>query len=120
MGFREEKVASTIKKVLWQPVSDFAREKNAGLVTITEVKMSPDLSIAKVYVSVYGGKLSPQTFINLLDEDKSKLRRLIASNLRLRLIPELRFYYDDSLDKIEHIEKLLEKAKSGKTDTKVN
>lgn len=120
MGFREEKVASTIKKVLWQPIADFAREKNAGLVTITEVRMSHDLSIAKVYISVYNGKISPQAFINLLDEDKSQLRRLIAPNLRLRLIPELRFYYDDSLDRIEYIEKLLEKAKSGKTSTKLD
>ncbi len=115
MGFREEKIANTIKKVLWQPLSEFAQEKNAGLVTITEVKMSPDLSIAKIYVSTYGGKISPQTFINLLDEDKSHLRRLVGANVRLRLTPELRFYYDDSLDKIEYIEKLLEEAKSGKT-----
>ncbi len=111
---RAERVASEVQKVLSEPVSEFARENNAGLATITSVRMSPDLQIANVYVSVYGGKTSPQTFLNLLEEEKSTFRQIVGSKVRLRLTPELRFFLDDTYERIERIEQLLssEKKKS--------
>ncbi|MCX7880189.1 MAG: 30S ribosome-binding factor RbfA [Ignavibacteria bacterium] len=111
MAFRTEKVASEIQKVISQPISEFARRYNAGLATVTAVRMSPDLQIAKIYISIYGGKVSPQTFINLLDEEVSQFRQILATKVRLRFVPEIRFYHDDSFDKIENIEKLLSQDK---------
>ncbi|MFN3780893.1 MAG: 30S ribosome-binding factor RbfA [Candidatus Kapaibacteriota bacterium] len=111
---RAQRVASEVQKVLSEPISEFARENNAGLATITAVRMSPDLQIANVYVSVYGGKTSPQTFLNLLEDEKSTFRQIVGTKLRLRLTPEVRFFLDDTFDRIEKIEQLLssEKKKS--------
>ena len=63
MSIRSEKVASVIQRALVEPIGDLAREHKAGLVTITTVRISSDLHIAKVYFSLYGGKISPMEFI---------------------------------------------------------
>jgi ribosome-binding factor A len=107
MSIRTEKVASVIKKALAQPVSDIAYELAAGLVTITAVRLSKDLHIAKIYVSLFGGKVGPGEFIDELDNRKQELRMYVAHNVRLKFAPELRFYLDDTLDQIDHIQRLL-------------
>jgi ribosome-binding factor A len=111
MSIRAERVAGEIQKVLSEPVAELARENKAGIATVTSVRMSPDLQIAYVYVSVYGGKISPQAFMNIIETVKPELRQLVGSKVRLRLTPELRFFYDDTFDKIERIEQLLKEAK---------
>ncbi len=52
MSIRAEKVASIVKRALSQPISDFALEHNAGIATVTTVRFSPDLTLAKVYIIV--------------------------------------------------------------------
>jgi ribosome-binding factor A len=111
MSIRAEKAASVVKRILAEPVSHLAKEHEAGLATVTAVRLSPDLHIAKVYVSVYGGKLSSKDFITLLDDNKGHLRSAIGAGVRLRYTPELRFYLDDTLDKMEYIQNLLNTAK---------
>lgn len=111
MSIRTERVASEIQKILSLRLADFAKQKDAGIFTITAVKISTDLSIVKIYFSIYGGKISPQTFLNLLEEEKSTFRQFVGAKIRLRQTPELHFYYDDALEKIEHIEKLLSNEK---------
>jgi ribosome-binding factor A len=111
MSIRAERVAGEIQKVLSEPIAELARENKAGIATVTSVRMSPDLQIAYVYVSVYGGKISPQAFMNIIETVKPELRQLVGSKVRLRLTPELRFFYDDTFDKIERIEQLLKEAK---------
>ncbi|MGQ9818770.1 MAG: 30S ribosome-binding factor RbfA [Candidatus Kapaibacteriales bacterium] len=111
MSIRTERVASEIQKVLSLPLSDFARQNNAGIFTITAVKMSSDLSIAKIYFSTFGGKISPQTFLNLLEDEKATFRQFVGSKIKLRQTPELRFYYDDAFDRIENIKNLLSQDK---------
>ena len=111
MNIRAERVAGGIQKVLSEPIAELARENKAGIATVTSVRMSPDLQIAYVYVSVYGGKISPQAFMNIIETVKPELRQLVGSKVRLRLTPELRFFYDDTFDKIERIEQLLKEAK---------
>lgn len=114
MSIRTERVASELQKVLSEPISKFARQNNGGLSTITAVRMSPDLQYANIYISIYGGKISPQTFITLLEQEKSQFRQVVGAKLRLRLVPELRFFYDDTFEKIERIEQLLESDKKSK------
>ncbi|MEJ5287383.1 MAG: Ribosome-binding factor A [Candidatus Kapaibacterium sp.] len=114
MSVRSERVASEIQKVLSEPISEFARQNNAGLATITNVRMSPDLQYAYIYISVYGGKISPQTFINLVEQEKSTFRQIVGSKVRLRLTPELRFFVDDTFERIERIEQILASEKKAR------
>jgi ribosome-binding factor A len=112
MSIRAEKVASTIKRELAEPISRIGTEKYKGLVTLTTVKMSPDLQIAKLYVSIFGKGLSVGEVIEGLENDTSELKQYIAKNLRLRYVPELKFYLDDTLDKMDHIQELLDSVNS--------
>ena len=111
MSQRAEKVASVIKRALSMPVSEIARENQAGIATVTAVRMSPDLTIAKIYISIFGTKFSPARFISVLEDSKYELRRLVGRSVRLRATPDIRFFLDDTLDQIEHIQTILDKAK---------
>ena len=80
------------------------------MVTVSEVRISPDLSVAKVYVSIFpSAKADP--VMKILEDNKKTLRgelgRMVAS--QLRIVPELDFYLDTTLDYAEHIEELLKK-----------
>lgn len=110
MSLRAERVASVIKRALAGPVAELANTKNYGLATVTSVKMSPDLQISKIYISLYG-KQSPAAFIKLLESKSSELKSVIAKKVRLRRTPELRFFIDDTLDQMEHIQDLLDSVK---------
>ena len=78
------------------------------MLTVSEVRISPDLSIAKVYVSVFPSEKQKEV-MEVLEAEKKSLRgelgRLVAK--QLRIVPELDFYLDTSLDYAEHIEQLL-------------
>jgi ribosome-binding factor A len=111
MSVRAEKVASTIKRIIAEPISQIAREQDAGMVTVTSVRVTGDLQIAKVYISIYGEKTSPGKFISFLENKQGELRSLIGAKMRLRYTPELRFYLDDTLNEMEHIQELLDSVK---------
>jgi ribosome-binding factor A len=83
-----------------------------AFVTITNVRVSPDLGIAKVYVSVFGVKEGKQTMDEINAHNK-EIRKQLGNRIRhqARIIPELKFFLDDSLDYVEKIEKLLKETK---------
>lgn len=115
MSIRTEKVASEIKKTLARPIYDLASREDAGLVTLTTVRVSPDLKIAKVYISIYDNKSGdPQDFIDVLTKKQGTLRHILGQHVRLRFTPELHFFIDDTLDQIEHIQHVLDSVKVDK------
>lgn len=117
MSVRAEKVASLIKRSLVEPVNELAEEYSAGLVTITSVKLSNDLHIAKIYVSIYGNQGGPGEFMDVLDEKSKTLRMELGHKIRLRYTPELRFFLDDTLEQMEHIQNLLDSIKKPGDET---
>ncbi|HMW40078.1 MAG: 30S ribosome-binding factor RbfA [Saprospiraceae bacterium] len=80
------------------------------LVTITDVKMSPDLGLAKVYLSVFNQE-NKQEIILLLEDQVSKLRHALHSRIsrQLRIMPDLRFYLDETLDEAYKLDQLFKK-----------
>lgn len=111
MSIRTEKVASEIKRAIAQPVSDIANSLEAGLCTVTAVRISPDLKVAKVYVSLYGKNFPIADLIDTLNKKQGQLRHLLGTKIRLRYTPELHFFVDDTLDQMEHIQKILNQYK---------
>ena len=81
-----------------------------AMVTVSEVRISPDLSIAKVYVSIFPSAKQDEV-MKMLEEDKRRLRGELGRQVakQLRIVPELDFYLDTTLDYAEHIEELLKK-----------
>ena len=80
------------------------------LVTVSEVRVSPDLSIAKVYVSVFPSDKAADV-MRRLEEEKRSLRGALGREVasQLRIVPEINFYLDTTLDYAEHIDELLKK-----------
>lgn len=109
MSVRQEKIASVIKKELGTYFQRNAISIGKGaMVTVTTVRMSPDLSIAKVYISIFGGKDNDDSFDHIYMQSNS-IRYEISKLVRnqLRKMPELHFYRDDSLDYAQEIDNLL-------------
>ncbi|MCO5251273.1 MAG: 30S ribosome-binding factor RbfA [Candidatus Kapabacteria bacterium] len=116
MSIRAEKVASTVKRLLAQHITDISREIKAGFATLTSVKMTSDLHLVKCYVSLFGKETQPGLLLEELERRKHLFKHLIAKEMRLRTIPDFKFYYDDTLDQIDHIKDLINSSKTGNAD----
>lgn len=80
------------------------------LVTVTKVMMSPDLSLAKIYLSVYNTE-NKQAVMLELDNELTRLRQLLGQRVRkqMRRIPEINFYLDDTLDEMYRLRSLFDR-----------
>ncbi len=112
MSIRTEKVASVLKKALIQPLSAIAGEVGAGLVSVTQVRVSPDLRNAKVYLSFFGGTLSSEQALKVVQERAKNIRHDVTHEVRLKFSPELKFFLDDTLETIDSVDALLRKAQN--------
>ena len=85
---------------------------NGGMVTITSVDVTPDLMIARVYLSLFNIK-EPDKFLEMLTEKMHDLRGQLGHEIRhqVRHVPELEFRLDDTLDNVFRLEELLKKNK---------
>lgn len=107
-GKRQAKIARLIQKEL----SEIFRRQTAAmggvLVSVSAVRVSPDLSIAKVYLSIFPPAKSHEILENIKRQSKT-CRYELAQAVKdtLRKCPELSFYLDDSLDYVENIDRLL-------------
>ena len=109
MSVRTDKVASLLKEELSTIFQrNFAMEEY-GFLTITEVRMTPDLRLAKVYVSVYGDKERKMKSFAMLEAQKSTIRSMIGRAVRLRYTPEIAFYLDESIERVFRMENIFKK-----------
>lgn len=108
---RQKRVAREIQRHLAEIIRSRGMAFFGGaMVTVSGVKVSSDLSLAKVYISVFPSAKAGETMQILEDNGRwlrGELGRLVAK--QLRIVPELAFYLDDSLDYVEHIDELLKK-----------
>ena len=106
---RQKKVSKLIQKELAEIFLRRSNEIAPGrLVSITIVRLSPDLSFAKVFLSIFPSANQADVF-NTIKEQTAKIRFELGQKIRtqLRIVPELAFFIDDSLDYIDNIDKLL-------------
>lgn len=107
---RQNKIARLIQKELSDIFLKQAKAMNGVIVSVTAVRISPDLSIARAYISVFPSEKSA-TIVENLNANMGGIRFELGNRVRhqLRIIPELKFFVDDSLDYLEHIDELLKK-----------
>lgn len=108
MSRREYKVAEKVKEIVATELLK-SNDPRLSLVTISAVTCTPDLRLAKVYWVTSGDRRAEvqQAF----DDATSFFRRAVASSMKTRFTPELRFYYDDTLDTVAEVERLFEKIR---------
>lgn len=105
---RQQKINRLIQKELGEIFLLQTKQMKGVLISVSIVRISPDLSIAKVYLSIFPSDKNKDLLKNIQDNAKA-IRFDLGQRLgkQLRVIPELVFYLDDSLDYLENIDKLL-------------
>ncbi len=110
-GTRQQKVSRELQRSL----AEIIRSKgmaafDGAMLTVSGVRISPDLSVAYVYVSVFPSEKAGKV-MSILKENTRALRGELGNmtGKQLRIIPEISFFLDSSLDYVEHIEELLKK-----------
>jgi ribosome-binding factor A len=108
---RQQKFSRLIQKEIAE-IFQFETKGKFGsiMITVTQVKLSPDLGVAKIYVSLFPVK-EKDKMLEIIRKSSHEIRGLLGKRIRhqARVIPELIFYVDDSLDYAERIENLLKK-----------
>ncbi|MDD2195857.1 MAG: 30S ribosome-binding factor RbfA [Bacteroidales bacterium] len=110
-GTRLNKVNRQIQKDLGEIFQRQSQSIFQGrMITVTAVRVSPDLGIAKVYLSIFPTKGKEEVFA-AIKENKKTVRHELGQRIKnqMRIVPDLQFFIDDSLDYIEHIDNLLKK-----------
>ena len=107
---RQNKIARLLQKELSLIFQQQTRAMHGTMVSVTRTKISPDLSICTAYLSIFPSEKGEEILQNINASNK-QIRYELGTRVRnqLRIIPELRFFIDDSLDYIEHIDELLKK-----------
>ncbi len=106
---RMRRVDEAIREVLSDAVFSDLKDPRIGFVTVTDVKTSPDLRHARVYVSVLGDEQAREASLAGLRSAHGMLQRRIAGELRMKRTPTLEFHYDDTTDRAMRLEELLER-----------
>ena len=111
---RSRKVADQIKNELGWIIQNKYHDPDHNMVTITRVKLSRDLKYATIYFSVLGNEVDPKASEKALKNAVPFLRKELSQKIRMKFVPELRFFYDDSLAYSEHIAGLFKKIDDDK------
>ncbi len=126
-GSRPDRVGEEIRQELASLLAREVHDPGIGFVTITRVKVSPDLQLARAYYSLLGDDKAKQATRKALERATPFLRRQIGARVRLRRVPELRFEFDDSIERQDRIEQILlelkeerDQRESGGTDERAN
>jgi len=108
-SLRQNKISRLIQKELASFFQTESRNHFQGkMITVTQVRISPDMSLAKVYISIFPLKEN-EDFLPYITQHTKIIRNGLAQKIRhpVRILPELVFYRDDSIDYADRIEKLL-------------
>lgn len=111
--FMETTRQSKVSRLLLKDLSEIFQVESRNLfggkmISVTTVRISPDLGLAKVYLSIYPSSVTEET-LKLVKMNTKSIRKILGNKVakQLRIVPELAFFVDDSLDYIENISNLL-------------
>ena len=106
---RADRVSGLIQEVLSDLLKKDIHDPRLQMATITNVKMSRDLKLARVYFSIHGSSSKAEDAAKGFESARGFIKRSLARKLSLRYMPDLIFFYDESFDYGSHIDELLKK-----------
>ena len=115
-GSRPDRVGEEIRHELATLLSRHVHDPGIGFVTLTRVKVSPDLQMARVFYTMLGDEAKRRDTERALVRATPFLRRQIGARIRLRRVPEIRFEFDQSVENQDRIERILLEIKSERDD----
>lgn len=108
MNMRAERVGEQMKKELMDIINNKLKDPRVGFLTITDVQPTNDLSLAKVYLTVLGSDKERENTFKGLEKAKGFIKSEIGQHMRLRIVPDLQFEYDESIEYGNRIERLIQ------------
>ena len=112
MRLRPERVQEALRQEISRVVLKEIKDPRIGFLTITKVDLTKDLRYAKVYFSVLGGAKEKALALKGLNSAKGYIKGMVADRISLRLVPEISFRIDESIEHTEEIYDLLKKIKT--------
>jgi ribosome-binding factor A len=109
-SYRTRRINEAIKEIIGTALTQELKDPRIGFVTLTGVEAAPDLSRAKVFVSVYGKQAEKEATLEGLRAARTRLQRIIGDELDMKRVPFLEFVYDASVDRGMHIGALLKSS----------
>ena len=109
---RSERVSDAVQRELASLIRQHVRDPRVGMLSVTDVTVTRDLAIAKVYVAFVGERTSEEIKQGLeaLNGAAGYLRKLLASSIALRATPKLSFFYDETGQRSQHLDALIDLA----------
>ena len=107
---RADRVSGLIQEVLSNLLKKDIHDPRLKMATITNVKMSRDLKLARIYFSIHGGSAKVEAAAKGFESARGFIKRSLARKLSLRYMPDLTFFYDESFDYGSQIEELLKRV----------
>jgi len=114
---RDGHLEETMRRILAEELANGIDDPRVGFVTISEVRLNRDRTIAEVYYTVLGEEEERATSLAGLKRARGYLRHVVGENVRMRQVPELRFKYDESLDRSFRVDQILDRMKKGEGDS---
>jgi len=109
---RPDRVGEAIRDELSQLLARAVHDPGIGFITLTRVKVSPDLQIARIYYTTMGDERAQRETAKALKRAAPFLRRQLGQRIRLRRVPEVEFFYDESIAQGDRIEQILQELKT--------
>jgi ribosome-binding factor A len=107
-GSRAERIADHIKDQVSQLLSFEVKDPAVGLLTVTHVKMASDMGLAHVYYTLVGDEMERRKTERALERATPFVRRRLAEDMNMRRAPDVRFHYDENVDRQERVATLLQ------------
>jgi ribosome-binding factor A len=108
---RSDRVGDLLIEVISELLRKEIRDPRVSAVTLTKVKVTKDLKQARVYFNVLGGQADKNSVLAGLKSAAGFIRSKVAKQLKLRFAPTIEFFYDETEDEAQRIEKLLDQVK---------
>ena len=116
-GSRPSRIGDQLRAELSELIARAVQDPGIGFLTITHVKVTPDLQIARVYYTTLGDDRARRDSSRALQRAAPFLRRQIGMRLRLKRVPQLEFFYDEAIERGDRIERILQEISSERAET---
>ena len=105
---RNRRVGDLVQRELANMIQKELGDGQLGLITVSNVDLSPDLKYAKIYVTSLGKDIEPDVVVKTLNDLAGHFRHELAKVLRLRVVPKLAFLHDSSIERARHLTSLID------------
>ena len=114
---RTDRVSGLLQRKLAQIILTEVKDPRLPrIITVSAVKVSPDMSMAKVYITVLGERAESDVSLDILNKASSFLRTVLARSIKLRIVPHLKFVYDESIEYGNKLRKMIDDINESKDE----